>query len=187
MLTLLLDALKGYVPVLLVVVFGAALGPGRGHAGAGRSGGVRRPPVAGVLPLPGRQGRGHRGRRAAGAEPLARARDAGHLADRRVLLPLLVARVAGGGGLRAVLPAADLGLRADGAVDDRDEPAAVWRHGANIGKLLTGTESKLGQKAAPMPHRRRRTSTPGRQQAFARRRARRAQAGAAQQHRESKR
>jgi glycerol-3-phosphate acyltransferase PlsY len=27
----------------------------------------------------------------------------------------------------------------------------VWRHQANISKLLAGTESKLGQKAAPTP------------------------------------
>jgi acyl phosphate:glycerol-3-phosphate acyltransferase len=28
----------------------------------------------------------------------------------------------------------------------------VWRHSANIQKLLAGTESKLGQKAGPQPH-----------------------------------
>ncbi len=27
----------------------------------------------------------------------------------------------------------------------------VWRHSANIGKLLAGTESKLGRKATPLP------------------------------------
>ena len=27
----------------------------------------------------------------------------------------------------------------------------VWRHSANIGKLLAGTESRLGRKAAPLP------------------------------------
>jgi glycerol-3-phosphate acyltransferase PlsY len=25
----------------------------------------------------------------------------------------------------------------------------VWRHAANIGKLFAGTESKIGQRAAP--------------------------------------
>jgi glycerol-3-phosphate acyltransferase PlsY len=30
-----------------------------------------------------------------------------------------------------------------------DEPAAVWRHEGNIRKLLAGTESRIGQKAAP--------------------------------------
>jgi glycerol-3-phosphate acyltransferase PlsY len=46
-----------------------ALGPGRRHGGAGRPRGFPRPPLAGVLQVPGRQGRGHRGRRDPGAEP----------------------------------------------------------------------------------------------------------------------
>jgi hypothetical protein len=37
----------------------------------------------------------------------------------------------------------------------------IWRHGANIRKLMAGTESKIGQKAAPLrrpsPPRRTRT------------------------------
>ena len=50
-LTLLLDALKGYLPVVLVVVYGERWGLGEGSGRAGRSGGVSRPSVAGVLPL----------------------------------------------------------------------------------------------------------------------------------------
>ena len=72
-LTLAFDALKGYVPVMLALVYGPRLGLGRGGGVLRRTGGFRRPPVAGVLRLQGRQGRGHRRRRAAGAEPLARA------------------------------------------------------------------------------------------------------------------
>ena len=57
-LTLLLDALKGWLPVFLVKGWGEAFG-----LGAGRSGRVPGPPVAGVLPLRGGQGCGHcRGR-----------------------------------------------------------------------------------------------------------------------------
>ncbi len=45
--------------------FGAHFGLGEGTRRAGRAGGLPRPPVAGVLRLQGRQGRGHGGRRAA--------------------------------------------------------------------------------------------------------------------------
>ena len=103
-----------------------------------------RPPLAAVLPLQGRQGRGHRGRRAAGDQPLARPGDGGHLGDHRLLLPLLVARLAGLGGVRAVLPAADLGRRARSCGHRRDVAAALLAPRANIAKLLAGTESKLG-------------------------------------------
>ena len=57
--TLLLDALKGWLPVVLVKWFGDALWPGRWHRGLGGAGRVSGPFVSGVLPLCGRQGRGY--------------------------------------------------------------------------------------------------------------------------------
>ena len=67
-----LDALKGYVPVALAVRFGPALRARRGHRRAGRARRVPRPSLAGVLPLPGRQGGRDRGRRAVRDRPAAR-------------------------------------------------------------------------------------------------------------------
>ena len=65
--TLLLDAPEGLVPVLAAAWWGKRLGLERAApVGAGRPRRLPRPPLAGVLPLQGRQGRGHRGRRAAG-------------------------------------------------------------------------------------------------------------------------
>ena len=101
-----------------------ALGAGRGHRGAGRPGSLPRPRLAGVLPLPRRQGRGHRGRRAARHQSPARPGDAPDLGDRRRLLPLLVAGLHRRRGLRAVLPAADLGRRPGGGRDHRDGAVA---------------------------------------------------------------
>ncbi len=93
--TLLLDALKGWLPVFADRAASAPLRAwAQGTVALVGPGGLPRPPVAGVLPLPGRQGRGHGRRRAARHSTrwlgLATLR---HLAHHRGLLPLLVAGV----------------------------------------------------------------------------------------------
>ncbi len=150
--------------------------PRRGHGGAGRPGGVPRPPVAGVLPLPGRQGRGHLGRRAAGVRPLAGAGDArppGSSSPSFFRYSSLASLVAtafapffrllfhGGGPIVAAMFAMALLL--------------VWRHRANIAKLLAGTESRIGAEAGA--GHRRRTGRSGRRAAGAAGPRRRAPAG----------
>ncbi len=49
--TLLLDAFKGWLPVVAVNWWGERLGAGRWHGGAGGAGGVSGPPVPGVFPV----------------------------------------------------------------------------------------------------------------------------------------
>ena len=140
-LTLALDALKGYVPVLLVPGLGAALRP------------RARPPSAFVglaaflghlWPVFFRFQGGKGVATAAGVlmalNPWLGAGHAGHLGHRRGLLPLFVAGLAGGGRLRAVLPAADLGRwsrrmlalivhePAAGLAPRRQHPQAAGRH-----------------------------------------------------------
>ena len=136
--TLLLDAGKGAVAVLLaralvgetaamVAGFAAFLG----HLF----------PV--WLQLPRRQGRRHLPRRDARARLARGPRRLRHLARDRLRLPLLVARGAGRGGDDAALAGAARPAR------------RVWfgialaalvfvRHHANIGRLLAGTEPKIG-------------------------------------------
>ena len=133
---------KGYLPVLAVVLAASATGSGwdrRGWSGWLRS---YRVTQGGVLPLRGRQGRRDRRRRAAralnpwlGAATLATWLIIAFFSAMLLLASLVAARV------RAVHQMLDLGLRRHRAVDHRDEPALVWRHSANIGKLLAGTES----------------------------------------------
>jgi len=146
-LTLVLDALKGYVPVLLVLLFGERIGPGEGTvalvglaAFVGHlwpvffrfEGGKGVATAAGVL---------------FGINPwlgLATLATWGIIAIffRYSSLASLVAGVFapfyqlliwGGGPVAAAVAVMGLLL--------------VWRHSANIQKLLAGTESKLGQKA----------------------------------------
>ena len=149
-LTLALDALKGYVPVLLALMLRPACGLGETTVALRRAGGVRRPPVAGVLPLQGRQGRGHRGRRAARLQPAGWARPRWLTwVIIAAFLPLFVAGVDRGGAVRAVLPVADLGRGADRAGDRRDEPAADLAPQRQHPKLLRRHREQLGQKAAP--------------------------------------
>ncbi len=147
--TLVLDALKGYVPVLLAVIYGPRVGIGEGGvalvglaAFVGHlwplffrfQGGKGVATAAGVL---------------FGIDPLL---GAATLASwvivaaffRYSSLASIVAALyapfhqllfVGGGPVAGAIAAMSLLL--------------VWRHGANISKLLAGTESKLGQKAAP--------------------------------------
>ncbi len=84
--TLLLDGLKGWLPVVLVKWFGADYGLGDGTVARRRLRGLPRAFVPGVLPVQGRQGRGDGGGRAAGRELDPGPGDAGHLGDHRLLL-----------------------------------------------------------------------------------------------------
>ena len=90
-LTLVFDALKGYVPVVLALVLASRFGFGETTVAFVGLAAFLRPPVAGVLSLRGRQGRGHRGRRAARLQPLAGRGHAAHLGDHRGVLPLFSA------------------------------------------------------------------------------------------------
>ena len=148
LLTLALDALKGFVPVWAVAAFGAPLGLGEGTAALvgvaaflghlwplffGFKGGKGVATAAGVLmglnPL-------------LGVASLASFAIVAHF-FRYVSLASLVAAVFApfyqllmwGGGPTAVA----VGVMA---------LLLVWRHSANIRKLLDGTERKLGQTAA---------------------------------------
>ncbi len=147
-LTLLLDALKGFVPVLLVSLFGARYGLGEGTAalvGLGAflghlwplffrfKGGKGVATAAGVIlalnPL-------------LGAATLftwlliayfSRYSSLGAIAS-AALAPIYQMMVWGMGPIVGVLVVMGLLL--------------IWRHAANIKKLLNGTESRLGQKSA---------------------------------------
>ena len=150
-LTLVFDALKGYVPVLLVTLFGARLGLGEGTAalvGLGAflghlwpvffrfEGGKGVATAAGVIlalnPL-------------LGLATLATWLIIAYFSRYSSLAALTAAAFApvyemliwGTGPIVGVLVLMALLL--------------VWRHEANIKKLLNGTESKLGQKAAAAP------------------------------------
>ena len=147
--TLLLDALKGYVPVLLAVVHGPAFGLGEGTVAMvglaaflghlwpvffGFKGGKGVATAAGVL---------------MGINPwlglatlvtwalIAAFFRYSSLAAivAAVFAPFYQLLIWGGGPLALTVAAMGLLL--------------VWRHSANIQKLFRGTESKLGQKTAP--------------------------------------
>ena len=83
------------------VVVRQALRAGGGHGRAGRAGGFPGPPVAGVLPLRGRQGCGHGVGRVAGLQRLAGPGGGAGVAVRGRGVPLFVVGFAGGGGVRA--------------------------------------------------------------------------------------
>lgn len=147
-LTLVFDALKGYVPVLLVLLFGPDIGLGEGTAALvglaaflghlwpvffGFKGGKGVATAAGVLlavnPL-------------LGAATLATWLIVAYF-TRYSSLAALVASVFAPfyqmliwGMGPVVLTAGLMGL------------LLIWRHEANIRKLLNGTESRIGQKAA---------------------------------------
>lgn len=150
-LTLVFDALKGYVPVLLVTLFGARFGLGEGTAalvGLGAflghlwpvffrfEGGKGVATAAGVIlalnPL-------------LGLATLATWLIIAYFSRYSSLAALTAAAFApfyemliwGTGPIVGVLVLMALLL--------------VWRHEANIKKLLNGTESKIGQKAATAP------------------------------------
>ena len=147
-LTLLLDALKGWCR-------------SRSRCGSGRRTGSakapsrwwRSPPSSATSgrcsSASGRQGRRDGGRRVARHRPAARRGDARHLDHHRRVLPLLVARLARRCRVRAVLARATEGADAVAAALLVIAALLIWRHRANITRLLAGTESRIGRKAGP--------------------------------------
>jgi glycerol-3-phosphate acyltransferase PlsY len=153
-LTLLLDALKGYLPVLLVDLFGARVGMGEGTLALvglaaflghlwpvffGFKGGKGVATAAGALfgfqPLLGLA-------TLATWVVIAAFFRYSSLAAivAAVFAPFYQLLIWGGGPVAAAVAAMGLLL--------------VWRHTGNIQKLLAGTEGKIGQKAhAPVPPR----------------------------------
>ncbi|WP_298832473.1 glycerol-3-phosphate 1-O-acyltransferase PlsY [uncultured Piscinibacter sp.] len=148
-LTLVFDALKGYVPVLLVVIFGPAYGLGEGTAAlVGLAaflghlwpvffrfkGGKGVATAAGVL---------------LGLNPW--------LGAATLLTWVIIAAFFRYSSLAAIVAAAfapfyQLLIWGGGSTAMAVAVMGlllIWRHSANIQKLLKGTESKLGQKAAP--------------------------------------
>jgi glycerol-3-phosphate acyltransferase PlsY len=148
-LTLALDALKGYLPVLLAVVFGPRLGIGEGgvalvglaafvghlwpvffHFRGGKGVATAAGVLFGINPL-------------LGAATLAtwviiaaffRYSSLAAIVS-AVFAPFYQLLIWGGGPVAGAVAAMGLLL--------------VWRHGANISKLLAGKESRIGQKVAP--------------------------------------
>jgi glycerol-3-phosphate acyltransferase PlsY len=147
--TLVLDALKGYVPVLLAVLYGPKYGIGEGGtaliglaAFVGHlwpvffrfQGGKGVATAAGVL---------------FGIDPLL---GAGTLASWVIIAAFF--RYSSLASIVAALyaPFHQMLFNGGGPVVGAITVMAlllVWRHSANISKLLAGTESKLGQKADP--------------------------------------
>lgn len=148
-LTLVFDALKGYVPVLLVVLHGPVYGLGEGTAAlVGLSafvghlwpvffrfqGGKGVATAAGVL---------------LGLNPW--------LGAATLLTWVIIAAFFRYSSLAAIVSAAfapfyQLLIWGGGPIAAAVAAMGlllIWRHSANIQKLLKGTESKLGQKAAP--------------------------------------
>ncbi len=152
-LTLAFDALKGYVPVLLVVLFGTPYGLGEGAAAL-----VGLAAFLGHLwPVFFRFQGGKGVATAAGVllalNPL--------LGAATLLTWLIIAYFSRYSSLAAIVAAAGAPLLQLLVWDAGPEALAlivmglllVWRHQANIKKLLAGTESKLGSKAAAtVPH-----------------------------------
>ena len=149
LLTLALDALKGYVPVLLVLAFGPRLGLGEGTAA-----------WAGLAAFVGHLWpvffRFKGGKGVATAAGVLMAYNPGLALATLASFALIVAfsRYV---SLASIVAAAfapfylalvwgvEPGLLAIAAMS----LLLIWRHEGNIKKLLAGTESKLGQKAAP--------------------------------------
>jgi len=150
-LTLVFDALKGYVPVLLVALYGPAYGLGEGAAAlVGLAaflghlwpvffrfqGGKGVATAAGVL---------------FGLNPW--------LGVATLLTWVIIAAFFRYSSLAAIVSAAfapfyELLIWGGGPIAGAVALMGlllIWRHSANIQKLLKGTESKLGQKAAPAP------------------------------------
>jgi glycerol-3-phosphate acyltransferase PlsY len=148
-LTLVFDALKGYVPVLLVAVYGSAYGLGEGTAAlVGLAaflghlwpvffrfqGGKGVATAAGVL---------------LGLNPW--------LGLATLLTWVIIAAFFRYSSLAAIVSAAfapfyQLLIWGGGPIAGAVAVMGlllIWRHSANIRKLLKGTESKLGQKAGP--------------------------------------
>lgn len=151
-LTLVFDALKGYVPVLLVLIYGPRFGLGHGTAA-----------MVGLAAFIGHlwpvffRFKGGKGVATAAGVLFAFNPWLG-LATlltfaiivaffRYVSLASIVAA--------AFAPFYQLLIWDAGAIAAAIAVMSlllVWRHSANIQKLIAGNESKLGQKAAPQPH-----------------------------------
>jgi glycerol-3-phosphate acyltransferase PlsY len=150
-ITLALDALKGYVPVLLVLVFGSRMGLGETTAA-----------FAGLAAFLGHlwpvffRFQGGKGVATAAGALLA---INPWLGAATLLTWLIVAAFFRYSSLASLVSAVFAPFYQ--ALIWGMEPVLlaligmslllVWRHQANISKLLAGTESKLGQKAAPAP------------------------------------
>jgi len=150
-ITLALDALKGYVPVLLVLVFGPRFGLGETTAG-----------FAGLAAFLGHlwpvffRFQGGKGVATAAGALLA---INPWLGAATLLTWLIVAAFFRYSSLASLVSAGFApfyqaliwGLEPVLVAIIGMSLLLVWRHQANIAKLLAGTESKLGQKATPTP------------------------------------
>ena len=150
-LTLVFDALKGYVPVLLVQLYGAAHGLGEGTVA-----------LVGLAAFIGHlwpvffHFKGGKGVATAAGVLLAFNPLLGALT---LLTWIIIAVFFRYSSLAAIVSAAfaplyQLLIWGPGWVAMAIVVMSlllVWRHAANIQKLLAGTEGKLGQKAAPHP------------------------------------
>jgi glycerol-3-phosphate acyltransferase PlsY len=150
-ITLALDALKGYVPVLLVLVFGPRFGLGETTAG-----------FAGLAAFLGHlwpvffRFQGGKGVATAAGALLA---INPWLGAATLLTWLIVAVFFRYSSLASLVSAVFApfyqaliwGLEPVLLAIIGMSLLLVWRHQANIAKLLAGTESKLGQKATPAP------------------------------------
>ena len=147
-LTLVLDALKGYVPVLLVVLFGARWGLGEGTQG-----------LVGLAAFLGHlwplffRFQGGKGVATAAGVLLALNPWLGVATLATWLIVAFFFRYASLASLVAAVFAPfyqllfwDFGPMVPAII--AMSLLLVWRHSANIGKLLAGTESKLGHRAA---------------------------------------
>lgn len=150
-LTLLFDALKGYVPVLLVTLFGAPWGLGEGTAA-----------LVGLAAFLGHlwpvffKFQGGKGVATAAGVILALNP---WLGAATLLTWVIIAAFFRYSSLAAIVsalfaPFYQLLIWGGGPVAGAVAVMGlllIWRHSANIQKLLKGTESKLGQKTAPKP------------------------------------
>lgn len=150
-ITLVLDALKGYVPVLLVLIFGPRFGLGETTAG-----------FAGLAAFLGHlwpvffRFQGGKGVATAAGALLA---INPWLGAATLLTWLIVAAFFRYSSLASLVAAVFApfyqaliwGLEPVLVAIIGMSLLLVWRHQANIAKLLAGTESKLGQKATPTP------------------------------------
>ena len=148
-LTLVFDALKGYVPVLLVALFGAPYGLGEGTAA-----------LVGLAAFLGHlwpvffKFQGGKGVATAAGVILALNPWLGAATLASWLIIAAFFRYSSLASLVAAVFAPFYQLLIWGAGPTAGAVSVmglllIWRHSANIQKLLKGTESKLGQKAKP--------------------------------------
>ncbi len=151
LLTLALDALKGYVPVLLVLMFGRPYGLGETAAA-----------FVGLAAFIGHVWpvffRFHGGKGVATAAGVLMAVNPGLGLATLISFAVMVAftRYVSLGALVAALfapfyQALIWGLEPSILAITAMSLLLVWRHEANIKRLLAGTETRLGQKSVPVP------------------------------------